>query len=612
MISLANPSPATSGMLRPILKDLRPFDGRLEMSLHIALLCGLTAVIAMALQMPLAMLSCYLVFLMYRDNAGDNILIGFGLIFAVTVIIGLVLVLMMLVVDAPAMRLSLMGAVTFGGMWLARASKLGEPAGLLALVIVFILSLYDYIGMPELVLRGLGWVWMVVFVPMALLAVLNVFFGRSPRRLVHDRLRERLREAARLAEGGDPGPTDRLLQEGNAKGARHAAMARLLGQVSKQEKKRLVAELEASFDLVSSVQAAAAAGRPAPEIAPALRRMAEAESPTVPVDGGPIAEAVRNFANSSEVPEYAETARAEAETSFLKPDAFDNPVYTRFALKVLLAVFVTYAFYTSMDFFAIHTAMITCFVVALGTSGETFHKSTLRIIGCLIGAAMGAFSVYFLMPHLEDAGQLFLLIAAGSLIAGWLATGSYRVQYAGFQIALAFFICVLPGSPLDFGPNYDLSDAGYRVLGILVGIGVVGLVFSWIWPERASDAREDEIDAALEAMIAVLRGEGRLEDVHNHIGAARHADEVMRFEWPAPEADAQKAGAGRLAAAEQLARLLPRMRGPDAARLAARLEATTDDKTADLDTASVSGDAIQHRARVLADILKRQGALNEI
>ncbi|PCF96424.1 FUSC family protein [Vreelandella nigrificans] len=603
---------STRGVLSLILDDLRPYAGRLEMTLHIALLCGLTAIVAMALQVPLTLLSCYLIFLMYRDNAGENIAIGVGLILAATVIIALSILLMMFVADAPALRLAMMGVVTFGCMWLARASKLGEPAGLLGFIIVFILSFYDYIAMPELVLRGLSWVWMVVFIPMVLLVVLNVFVGRSPLRLVHERLRELLHESARLSEGGDPARADRLLRDGNAEAEKHAGIARMLAQVSKEEHDRLVAELAASFGLLATAQAAIAAGHPEPELAPALRRMAEGEVPALPAGGGPVADAARALVTARNAASVTAPTKPEAGSSFLKPDAFANPVYTRFALKVLLAVFLTYALYTSIGLFEIHTAMVTCFVVALGTSGETFHKSTLRIIGCLIGAAMGGFAVIFVMPHLDDPGHLFLLIATGSLIAGWVATGSYRVQYAGFQMALAFFICVLPGSPLEFGPNYDLSDAGYRVLGILVGIGIMGLVFSLIWPESANDTRDSETDAALTVIAEVLRGEERLDDVYRHIGAARHAEEVMTFEWAVPAASRQTAGAKRLAATEQLARLLPLMSGKNAVLLANVLETSAGGKSATPYVAiNATGDAIHDRARVLVGILTGEGKANE-
>lgn len=581
------------------------------MTLHIALLCGLTAIVSMALQVPLALLSCYLIFLMYRDNAGENILIGVGLILAATVICAISIVLMMIVADEPSLRLAMMGIVTFGAMWLARASKLGEPAGLLGFILVFILSAYDYIAMPELVLHALTWIWMVVFVPMVLLVALGVFAGRSPRRLVEEKLRDRLLESARLAEGGDPDAADGLVREGNEPGRKYVRMGRFLGQISARDHARLVAALSASYDLLVTAQAAAVAGRPEPELGPLLRGMAAGKRIALPSGGGPVSEAAHAYAENRGKSAERGQSKAQGKTAFLQPDAFENPVYTQFALKVLLAVFLTYVLYTSIGLFEIHTAMVTCFVVALGTAGETFHKSSLRIIGCLIGVGMGVFAVYFVVPHLSDSGHLFLLVATGSFLAGWVATGSYRVQYAGFQIALAFFICVLPGSPLNFGPNYDLADAGYRILGILVGIGVMGLVFSLIWPESAKDARDTELNAALEAMARVLRGEDRFESVHRRIGAAKHADEVMKFEWPAPAGEDARRSERRLAAAVHLARLLPFIKITDGEDLAPALVAAARHETARLDTGREPGDEVIGRARNLIVTLSREGMANE-
>ncbi len=577
------------------------------MSLHIAVLCGVTAVVTMTLQVPLALLSCYLIFLMYRDNAGENILIGVGLILASSVIIVLSAFLMMLVAGSPALRLAMMAGVTFGSMWLARASKLGEPAGLLGFIIVFILSAYDYTGMPELVLRALTWIWMVVFVPMVLLAILGVFAGRSPYRLVQKRLHERLLVSARLLdlEGGALDEADRLLQEGNVAGENHLRMARFLGQVSKEEHDHLAHRLSASFQLVAAAQSTAEVGAHEPQLSQILYHISQGEAVKIPQGSGPALRAIRAYIEPSE--EIIPSLKSEDKEPFLNHDAFKNPAHIRFSLKVLLAVFITYSLYTSIGLFDIHTAMVTCFVVALSTSGDTLQKSTLRIIGCLVGVAMGVFSVYFVVPHLGDPGHLFLLIATGSLISGWVATGSYRVQYAGFQMALAFFICVLPSSPFNFGPNYDLADAGYRIIGILVGIVTIGIIFSSLWPERSGVTRRLKTDQALDSMAKVLRGSGDLETVYRHISAAKHADEVIKFEWPRPAGEAYLSGSQRLSVTLNLVRLIPLISTASAVPLAAALTAASRHERSNLTEASAGNDVVLRRALALAITLHEEG-----
>jgi len=129
---------------------------------------------------------------------------------------------------------------------------------------------------------------------------------------------------------------------------------------------------------------------------------------------------------------------ARSPRRLLVADAFSNPEYARFALKVTLAVMVCYLAENLANWPGIHTSVITCFYVALGTVGETLHKATLRFIGCLIGAGLGLGAILLLMPDMTDLGDLLLLLAPVTLLAAWVAHGSERIAYAGLQIGIAF------------------------------------------------------------------------------------------------------------------------------------------------------------------------------
>src|SRR5207245_6203944 len=54
-------------------------------------------------------------------------------------------------------------------------------------------------------------------------------------------------------------------------------------------------------------------------------------------------------------------------------------------------------------------------------------------------------------------------------------------RYAGLLITFAFFYSVFQGS----APDINLDNVRNRVVGILCGLLVNGLVFQYIWPERA-------------------------------------------------------------------------------------------------------------------------------
>jgi len=165
----------------------------------------------------------------------------------------------------------------------------------------------------------------------------------------------------------------------------------------------------------------------------------------------------------------------------LKSDAFTNPAHVHFALKVTFAAMFCYIVYEAIDWTGIHTAFITCTFVALESTEATLYKGTLRIVGCLIGGGLALVSIVFLMPHMETIASLVVLVAFASAIAGWVATGSDRISYAGLQIAFAFFYSVFQG----YAPDTDLDNVRNRVVGILFGLIVTGVVFQHLWPERA-------------------------------------------------------------------------------------------------------------------------------
>jgi uncharacterized membrane protein YccC len=165
----------------------------------------------------------------------------------------------------------------------------------------------------------------------------------------------------------------------------------------------------------------------------------------------------------------------------LVPDAFTNPAHIHFALKVTFAAMFCYIVYEGIDWSGIHTAFITCTFIALESTEATLYKGTLRFVGCVIGGALALFTIVFLMPHMDTIASLVVVVAFACAIAGWVATGSERISYAGLQMAFAFFYSIFQG----YAPDTDLDNVRNRVVGILFGLIVTGLVFHYIWPERA-------------------------------------------------------------------------------------------------------------------------------
>jgi len=182
------------------------------------------------------------------------------------------------------------------------------------------------------------------------------------------------------------------------------------------------------------------------------------------------------------------------------PDAFTNPAHVHFALKVTFAAMFCYIVYQAIDWPGIHTSFITCTFIALESTGATLHKGVLRMGGAIVGGALALFTIVFLMPHMVTIASLVVVVACASAIAGWVAAGTERIAYAGLQIAFAFFYSVFQG----YAPDTDLDNVRDRVVGILFGLIVTGVVFAYIWPEHTADRLRDALRAALRQLARLL------------------------------------------------------------------------------------------------------------
>lgn len=547
-------------------EELSPYPGRLGLALRMAVMCMGVVLVTMTFQVPEAAISGYLIFFAAKDDAGTSTMMGIALIVGAAVGIAIGIVFIMASADDPMIRLILMGVFTFAGMFFARASKLGPVASTVGFVLAFVMTLFDLVPIPELLIRALVWMWIVVLVPMCLLILVNLVGGRSPGEALRDVVAMRLEAVAALFRDGGPQARERLIEllgEGNGEARKLQKLAGLLTSLPVRQARRLGELLGLSYRLM--VLAGAVAGRAGPEavLPPVLTMLAD-----------PCAAAARAVRSGEELPsagapaldrpffafhagvqpaaladmaglvaaigraleaghEPADPGAGPAEP-FLAPDAFTNPTYVRFALRTMLAVVICYLIYTSLDWFNVHTALVTCFFVALSSLGETIHKLTLRISGALIGGALGLGSIVFLMPHMTDVGQFALLVGAVSFAAAWIAVGSERISYMGWQIALAFFLCTLN----SFGPSFELATARDRVIGILIGNVVMTVVFSNVWPESIGPAIRGAVGMALRALAELARPVGAAPDpaavaaerFHTTLAKARLGRQYLDFE----------------------------------------------------------------------------------
>src|SRR6266850_2150721 len=398
------------GSLEWFKRELAPTPARARRTAIMVAAAVLCVIISMTLQVPELSVTAYMPFFMSKESKFLTTVTGVIGLIGLTIGIGASLLLYKFTYGHPELRVPGMAIALFLGMYVARIFVLGPLGFLIGFVVAVSQSVGEAVPSPELLVRGLLWLWVAIAYGAGLTVVLNLLF---------------------LPDTASP-----------------------------------------------------PAHQPRPK-------------------------------------------------SLFVPDAFTNPAHVHFALKVTFAAMFCYIFYMAIDWSGIHTALITCTFIALESTGATLHKGVLRIGGCVIGGALALFSIVFLMPHMDTIASLIVVVACASAIAGWVATGTELISYGGLQIAFAFFYSVFQG----YAPDTDLDNVRNRVVGILFGLVVTGLVFRYIWPERTIDRLRAALRVALgqlTRLVEIPRPETSIEaakgDAHRLIGeTSKSFDQAHRY-----------------------------------------------------------------------------------
>ncbi|MFL9866500.1 FUSC family protein [Paraburkholderia fungorum] len=517
---LARPGPAD------ILKLLAPYPGRAAMAARIALICALTAFVTSAYGTPEAAISAYVVFFLNRPDRVLSVVLSSALLVLVTLIIGLVMVVAMVALDDPMWRVACIAVLSFGLLFVTSASKLRPVGAIIAMIVGFALDELGSVPFGEAATRALLYAWLMVAIPIGVSIGVNLLIAPSPRKLAGRALAKRLRLAAQsLAE--PEAAADALsacLREGDAEIGTWLKLSVVDGSSARTDVAPLRQAVSSTLAILVAADLAArepSARLPAAFAAPiaeTLENMARIlEAGGYPVDielslprateltslarivAEDLRDAITRFAVVEAQPHTSAPPSAGKRGGFFLPDAFSNPDHVRYALKTTVAAMFCYLLYSQINWPGIHTCFITVYMVSLGTTAETVEKMTLRIAGCLVGAVLGIAAIVFVTPVLTSVAGLMTLVLVGAWLSAWIAFGSPRIAYAGFQIALVFFMCVLQGA----APGYDLTLARDRTIGILIGNVVVYLVFTRVWPVTVA-ARVDTGLAALRQQWARL------------------------------------------------------------------------------------------------------------
>lgn len=168
----------------------------------------------------------------------------------------------------------------------------------------------------------------------------------------------------------------------------------------------------------------------------------------------------------------------------------------RHAVRMSLVLCVGYAIIQITGMHHGYWILLTSLFVCQPNYNATRHRLALRIIGTLVGVAIGIPILWF-VPSLE--GQLILLVITGVL---FFAFRNVQYAHATMFITLLVLLC------------FNLLGEGFevalpRVIDTLIGCAIAWTAVSFIWPDwrfrnlprvmkRATDANCRYLDAILE------------------------------------------------------------------------------------------------------------------
>jgi multidrug resistance protein MdtO len=537
---------------------------------RMTLLVMLVVLVSMTLRVPEAAVSAYMIFFIARDDAPDTIRSGIGLVVAVTGAVLVGLVVLSLTVGEPVLRLGGMAALSLVAMYAQRRSpKLGVLGYAVGVVASIFLVYAGHFPTPEVTVRAVLWIWVAIAYPAALLVLCEGTFGADPEVLLRKGIALRLTAVGSLlgatSEDGERAQrrVDRLERLGAGVLVPFAALGpvalRPLRVSLVRETQSLLMAARQLSPLVASSTSSGPLRRAGATCLGLARELLDgkaggAELPPWPAQGelhGQLGDAdpevvgaglsligsvwtlslgmtqLREAAQVAPASPAPEPPPSTAELESLRAEAL------HFASKVTLAAMASYILFTALDWWGIHTAIITCWFIAQESVGATIHKSALRLVGAIIGGALGIASLVFVLPRLDSGGELALLVGAVTLFATWFATGSQRISYAGWQIAFAFFLTVLQG----FERTTKMVVARDRVLGVLLGNGLMSIVFLHLWPVRLAPRISQGIGWALDSLAELLLFEGTGPEAEAHsaqlqlsfVAGLNKAEEVAFF-----------------------------------------------------------------------------------
>src|SRR6476661_8702170 len=159
------------GWLKRELAPTRRREIRTAIIVSSAVLC---VIISMALQVPELSVTAYMAFFVSKENKHLTTLTGLLGFIGATIGIGVSFLLYKFTYGHPELRIPGMAIALFLGMYVSRIFVLGPLGFLIGFVVAISQSVGEEIPSPELLVRGLLWLWVAIAYGAVLTVVPNL------------------------------------------------------------------------------------------------------------------------------------------------------------------------------------------------------------------------------------------------------------------------------------------------------------------------------------------------------------------------------------------------------------------------------------------------------
>jgi len=515
-------------------EELSPYPGRVRLVARMVISATLVMIICMTFRIPYAFQSAIFVLLISRESLRSTLRSGATLVFVTAIGAAYVLASVSFVINSPLLHfLWIIGSLSLA-FYAISALASYTTAVTFAIVISIAVPLWDRYVPAETNVEDMLWLFLAASIGVVIpVGVELALARRGPGDEVVSQISERLSAVGNLlicfADGCvvDAGTEEkivrlemlgtsllrRLLRRSDYSPeyrANMAAVAALVGRLVDLAAAMMQFQFDPSaidqrrFRSLASTLAGLRRDLINGTIPGPTQFDTEEQSGAIPLLGEmerTVSLIPQVFLGTRSIQEYTPSSE-DSRPRLLAPNAFSNPEHLRFSVKGCLAAGGSYLIYNAIAWPEISTAVTTCLLTALSTIGASHQKQVLRLSGAVVGGfVIGMGSQVFILPHLDSIGGFTVLFVAVTALSSWFLTSSPRLSYFGLQVALAFYFINLQ----EFRVQTSIAIARDRVVGVLLGLIMMGLVFDRWWSSPAALEMKNQFISTLRLVAQFAR-----------------------------------------------------------------------------------------------------------